>query len=159
MSIKIEITGNSIDEIADKLKALAAQLGNVAPIRGTTAAEASGETQAAPKRPRKAKEETPAEQSAEVVAQAEGEPLPTAGADTPAASSEATGAGSTVSDAPAENADLDFDKDVAPLVIKLVGAKGKPFVTELLGEFGVERASQVDEARWPELIERLNDAL
>ena len=56
-----------------------------------------------------------------------------------------------VADAPA----LSFDKDVAPVVLRAVATKGKPFVENIMTEFGVERASQMDAARWPELIDRL----
>ena len=50
---------------------------------------------------------------------------------------------------------LSFDKDVAPVVLRAVATKGKPFVEAAMAEFGVERASQMDGARWPELIDRL----
>jgi hypothetical protein len=50
---------------------------------------------------------------------------------------------------------LSFDRDVAPVVLRAVATKGKPFVEAAMAEFGVERASQMDAARWPELIDRL----
>jgi hypothetical protein len=50
---------------------------------------------------------------------------------------------------------LSFDKDVAPVVLRAVATKGKPFVEAAMAEFGVERASQMDATRWPELIDRL----
>jgi hypothetical protein len=56
-----------------------------------------------------------------------------------------------VADAPA----LSFEKDVAPVVLRAVATKGKPFVEAAMTEFGVERASQLDAARWAELIDRL----
>lgn len=53
--------------------------------------------------------------------------------------------------------ELDFQNDVAPSVLRTVSEAGKPAVAALLDEFGVERASQIDPARWPELLERLAD--
>jgi len=50
---------------------------------------------------------------------------------------------------------LSFEKDVAPVVLRAVAMKGKPFVEGVMIEFGVERASQLDAARWAELIDRL----
>jgi hypothetical protein len=50
---------------------------------------------------------------------------------------------------------LNFEKDVAPVVLRAVATKGKPFVEGVMTEFGVERASQLDAARWAELIDRL----
>jgi hypothetical protein len=50
---------------------------------------------------------------------------------------------------------LNFDTDVAPVVLRAVATKGKPFVEGIMTEFGVARASQLDAARWAELIDRL----
>lgn len=57
-----------------------------------------------------------------------------------------------------EPAGLDFDTEVAPIVLSTVKSKGKPVVQEILSQFGVERASQLDEDRWPELLAALGDA-
>jgi hypothetical protein len=58
-------------------------------------------------------------------------------------------------DAPA--GELSFDTDVAPVVLRKVQTAGKPAVEAVLSEFGVERASQLEAARWPELLEKLED--
>lgn len=50
---------------------------------------------------------------------------------------------------------LSFDRDVAPVVLRAVATKGKPFVEAAMAEFSVERASQLDATRWAALIERL----
>ena len=66
-----------------------------------------------------------------------------------------------VADAPAPVADapaLSFEQDVAPVVLRAVATKGKPYVEGVMTEFGVARASQLDAARWAELIERLESA-
>jgi hypothetical protein len=50
---------------------------------------------------------------------------------------------------------LTFDRDVAPVVLRAVATKGKPFVEAAMAEFSVERASQLDATRWAALIECL----
>ena len=41
------------------------------------------------------------------------------------------------------------------MVLRAVATKGKPYVEGVMTEFGVVRASQLDAARWAELVERL----
>lgn len=53
----------------------------------------------------------------------------------------------------------DFDAVVTPLVLKLVEAKGKPAAQEMLGRFGVIKASQLSSERWQELVDAINDEL
>lgn len=55
--------------------------------------------------------------------------------------------------------ELDFDTDIAPLVLQVVKDKGKPVAQEILSQFGVEKASNLDPSRWPELVAALQDAL
>ena len=129
--IKIEVTGNSIPEVADKLLAIGASLRASAAIetpRGYTKAEMEGNA------PQKA--------NAVVVT----EPAPTlkpsvASTDTPAPAASAS--------------ELDFELDIAPVVLRAVSSKGKPFVQDILSEFGSVRASQLAVDLWPELIARL----
>lgn len=54
---------------------------------------------------------------------------------------------------------LDFEKDIAPLVLKVVAERGKPVVQDILAQFGVERASQVPDDQLNELVAVLKDAL
>lgn len=117
--IKIEVTGNSIPEVADKLLAIGAKLRSIhivemANVAVDIRAEAA---EAAPVDP------TPAPKSA------------------PATS------------------ELSFETDVTPVVLAVVQTKGKPVVEEILSQFGVARASQLDPARWPELVAALQDKL
>lgn len=114
--IRIEVTGASIPEVADKLIAIGRSLYNTAVNEAKTQAAIEdarkGET---------VKSETVEAAIAELK----------------------------------EGPSLSFDKDVAPVVLRAVATKGKPFVENIMTEFGVERASQMDAARWPELIDRL----
>jgi hypothetical protein len=144
--IKIEVTGNSIPEVADKLLAigsslLASNLGwsgvNVVP---DAAPDVVLEVvKAAPVDP------TPAPKSAPVAEVSESQPTTTEASSTPALAASAS--------------ELSFETDVTPVVLAVVQSKGKPVVEEILSQFGVARASQLDPARWPELLAALKDQL
>lgn len=118
MAYKIEVTADSLSELAGKVLALAAQF-------QVTQAEAP--VAKAPARKAKAAEPAP-------------EPVAAAPEPTP--------------EAPA----LDFDKDVAALVLETLAVKGRDVVSGILSQFGVAKASQLDEKLWPELIAALKDA-
>jgi hypothetical protein len=140
--IKIEVTGSSIGEVADKLLAIGHSLYSktVVPIaNGGTGAqtleEVMGVAEAAPVDP------TPAPKSVEPATVSESQPTTTAPSSTPAPAA------------------LDFDTDVAPHVLAVVQKLGKPTAQEILSQFGVEKASLLDPARWPELVTALQDAL
>lgn len=145
MTYRIEINADSLTELAGKVLALAAQLNSqsVDPVMPEVR-EAS--------KPKKAK--------AEKVEEVGNEPAPSApvaeATDSQPTTEEPS---STPAPAPSASEPLDFDKDVAPAVLALVAAKGKPAVQEILSEYGVERASQVDEDLWPELVATLRAAV
>lgn len=122
MAYKIEVTADSLSELAGKVLALAAQF-------QVTQAEAP--VAKAPARKAKAAEPAP-----EPVAAAP-EPEPTPEPEAPA---------------------LDFDKDVGALVLETLAVKGRDVVSGILSQFGVAKASQLDEKLWPELIAALKDA-
>jgi hypothetical protein len=149
--IKIEVTGNSIPEVADKLLAIGHSLYSktVVPIaNGSTGAQTleeltgaktleelfTGVAEAAPVDP------TPAPKSAPPAEVSESQPTTTEPSSTPAPAA------------------LDFDTDVAPHVLAVVQKLGKPAAQEILSQFGVEKASLLDPARWPELVTALQDA-
>ena len=119
--IKIEVTGASIPEVADKLIAIGRSLHNTAVNEAKTP---NAETQVAIEEARRG--ETVKSDTVE------------------AAIAELN-----------EGAALSFDRDVAPVVLRAVATKGKPFVEAAMAEFSVERASQLDATRWAALIERL----
>lgn len=136
--IKIEVTGNSIPEVADKLLAIGASLrasAAVETLRGATKVEAEGN---APQ-----KSNTP--KSAPVAEATESQPTTEEPSSTPAPA--------------ASVSELSFETDVTPVVLAVVQTKGKPVVEEILAQFGVARASQLDPARWPELVAALQDKL
>jgi len=136
--IKIEITGNSIPEVADKLLAIGASLRGNAIVEGARAAVNAMQVlevaEAAPVDP------TPAPKSAPVAEATESLRTTTETSSTPAPAA------------------LDFDTDVAPHVLAVVQKLGKPAAQEILSQFGVEKASLLDPARWPELVTALQDA-
>lgn len=143
---KIEITAETLAELAGKAMSLAAKLNTgtatEAPtqLRITAAGDLVREVaEPAPVDP------TPAPKSAPAVATSE--------------SPQTTEEPSTTR-APATSAsELDFDTDIAPLVLQVVKDKGKPVAQNILSQFGVEKASNLDPSRWPELVAALQDAL
>ena len=136
--IKIEVTGNTIPELADKLLALGANLRGNAIVEGARAAvnamQVLEAAEVAPVDP------TPAPKSAPVAEATESQPTTAETSSTPAPAA------------------LDFDTDVAPHVLAVVQKLGKPAAQEILSQFGVEKASLLDPARWPELVTALQDA-
>lgn len=158
--IKIEVTGNSIPEVADKLLAIGASLRAstaILPIaNGGTGAETIEEVmevaEAAPVDP------TPAPKSAPVAEVSESQPTTTEPSSTPApAASVSEDEELEVVDLPI--ATLDIEADVRPLILKVVTARGKPVMEELLSRFGVAKASQIEPALLPELVALMQEAL
>ena len=144
--IKIEITGNSIPEVADKLLAIGASLQG---IKTTMPAEVA---EAAPVDP------TPAPKSAPVAEVSESQPTTTEPSSTPApAASASEDEELEVVDLPI--ATLDFEADVRPMVLKVVEVRGKPVMEEMLSRFGVAKASMIDPALLPELVALMQEAL
>jgi hypothetical protein len=129
---KIEITAETLAELAGKALSLAAKLNT-----GTATESAPVVVEAAPVDP------TPAPKSAPAAEETESQPTPPEPAPAPSASA----------------SELNFDTDVAPIVLQVVKDKGKPVVQEILEQFGVERASTLDPSRWPELVAQLKGAL
>lgn len=171
MSYKIEITADTITELTGKLLALAAATQPGDPVmpevkeatkpkrtRGSTAAEA-----AAKETEDKRNTGEPATSSTEPGNQTTGPASETSTptSDTSAPSSEATPSeeATTTSEAAPEAAALDFDKDVAPVVLEAVKQRGKDWVSEILSQFGVARASQVPDEQMGELVSTLKEGL
>jgi hypothetical protein len=158
MSYKIEITAETITELTGKLLALAAATqpdvasgaAIVAPIdtkpkrsgkAATSASTAAGtgsstetKTDAAPAEPA-----TPSADAGNVAA--------------PATEQEPTTAKPVEPETPVNS--LDFDKDVAPVVLNAVKVHTKEWVQEVLSQFGVARASQVPDEQLQELVDAL----
>jgi uncharacterized membrane protein len=159
MSYRIEITAATLTELGGKLLALASQ------FQTTSADPVMPEVREGA--PPKAKREPKAKIVEEVaetafppfapeVAVAPGEPHTSeTSAPTPDTSSSSA---SEPTEQPSPSA-LDFDKDITPLVLRVVQEKSRETVIEILNEFGAARASEVPEAQWPELLNALQDAL
>lgn len=118
---KIEITADTLSELAGKIMSLAVKLHPTADVERAYA---------------------PPAEPVEINPVAPAAPAPVVEDPAP------------VADAPA----LSFEKDVAPVVLRAVATKGKPFVEGIMTQFGVERASQLPAERWPELITHLEEA-
>jgi hypothetical protein len=144
--IKIEVTGNSIPEVADKLLAIGASL------QGITTSMPVEVAEAAPVDP------TPAPKSAPVATVSESQPTTTEPSSTPAPAASAS------EDEELEVVDLPIappaeEIDLRTLVLKVVEKRGKPFMEEILSSFGVVKASHVEPARLHELVARCQEAL
>ena len=146
--IKIEVTGNSIGEVADKLLSIGASLLGSGvpsqPIKVDPIMPEVAEMATSPE-PVTAAAETVSSQGTTATAQ-------------PSESNE-TAKNTDASSASSGSDELDFDTDVAPFVLQVVKEKGKPVAQEILSQFGVEKASSLDPAQWPELVASLKGAL
>lgn len=137
---KVEVTGQTTAELAGKLMALALTM-STASVGANEAVNTAEDAPVAdaPRRSRSNKKTE--EPTAEPVAEApKEEPAAEPVAETPK------------EEPAAETPPLDFDRDVAPVVVEAVRVHGKPWVASVLDQFGVERASQLDDARFPELV-------
>ena len=168
--IKIEVTGNSIPEVADKLLAIGHSLYSktVVPIaNGGTGAQTleeltgaktleelfTGVAEAAPENPT-----SPSNIGATTVDGLSSQPTPKEPATTPAPAASAS------EDEELEVVDLPIappaeEIDLRALVLKVVVARGKPFMEDILSSFGVVKASHVEPARLHELVARCQEAL
>jgi len=136
--IKIEVTGNSLGEVADKLLAIGSSLlaSDHQRIRAKGAYAEARFTKV---------------ELAEVAKAAPVDPTPA-----PAASVSEDEELEVV-DLPI--ATLDFETVVRPLVLKVVEVRGKPVMEEMLSRFGVAKASLIEPALLPELVALCNEAL
>ena len=155
--IKIEVTGNSIPEVADKLLAI----GNSLRVTATYDADNAAREELQAKRTKTKKVDPVMPEVADMASAPE--PVAAASAEEPAPSTTAdTPTDAPVAEASAsepKTAELSFDADVAPYVLQVVKEKGKPVAEEILSQFGVAKASLLDPAQWPELVAALKDAL
>lgn len=143
---RIEITAETLAELAGKTAALAAKLNT------GTATEA----------PTQLRITAAGDLVREVAEAAPADPTPTP----PASHVEETASSSAeekVSSGPTEvtppAGELNFDTDVAPFVLQVVKEKGKPVAQEILSQFGVEKASLLAPPLWPELVSLLKAQL
>ena len=168
MSYKIEINADSLSELGGKLLALASQFHATAstPAIDPVMPEVR-EAEDKPKRARKAKAEEPQEDvgnAATAAAETASSPSDTVTAQPETSAQSETSkpidssAESSASDEPAAP-ELDFENDVAPVVIDAVGKIGKEAVSEVLSQFGAARASEVGPAQWGELVDALKAKL
>ena len=170
--IKIEVTGTTLGEVADKLLAIGGSLlatdhkriyekGARAEARAI-AADPSLAVGYSPEVAETAPvDPTPSSPPAtEPSTMQSSEPAPKNAAAAEATDSQPTTPEPSSTPVPVASAsELNFDTDVAPYVLQVVKEKGKPVAQEILSQFGVEKASLLDPAQWPELVDQLKGAL
>lgn len=131
MSYRIEITADTLAELAGKAASLAAKLNTGTAIEAPSnpiMPELREVAEAAPVDP------TQAPKSAPVAEASESQPTTEELSSTPAP------------------ATLDYKTEVAPLVLKLVEVSGKPAAQRVLDQFGAAKASDISPDLWPELV-------
>jgi len=164
--IKIEVTGNSIPEVADKLLAIGASLRNSASQTADDRARqalqdlrdkikvvhvsADGSEAIPFEKPKPAAKPAKARL---LPARVDVEPIVEAVKPEPVA--EAVKPEPEIVKPEGPVSVLNFETEVAPVVIQFVQKVSKERTGEILAEFGVERASMMDPTLWPELVERL----
>jgi hypothetical protein len=142
VSITIEVTGNSIPEVADKLLAIGASL-----RASGTLSEVAKEAPVDPtlNRPTSDASVTSPDTSSDTPRSLAPKSVPAA----EAIESQPTTEEASSTPAPAI---LDYKTEVAPFVLKLVEVSGKPAAQRVLDQFGVVKASHISPERWPELV-------
>ena len=149
--IKIEVTGNSIPEVADKLIAIGKSLHNGA----TTWGEPTDAPQKLQAKLAAELEATMPELRDEIVFEPSVGNAPSEAASSGETEASQTAPSGAEPETPTTGEPPNFELDVAPVVLRAVALKTKSFVQDVLSEFGSARASELDPARWPELIARL----
>lgn len=162
MTIKIEVTGASIPEVADKLLAIGRSLLPQPAVFEQEYKHTEITLPMDPVMPEVAAME-PADEVVEYVEVAETEQADPTPAPKSAPAAEATESRPTTQEPASTHAEaateIDFHNDVVPVVLAVVKAKGKPAAEAILSQFGVDRASQVDPAQWQELIDAMKEAI
>lgn len=149
--IKIEVTGNSIPEVADKLIAIGRSLrGDVPPV---LVSKTSKQIDAVMPELREAAEQAPADPTpSEAASSGPTEASPTA---TSGSEPETPTTGEPQEPA-APEIDPTFLRD---LVLEVVEKRSKPVMAEILERFGIAKASQVAPEHAAELVAAMHEAL
>lgn len=137
MSYKIEVTAPTLSELAGKLLALASTMQAIP----AEPAAPEANTPAKPRRATKAEKPVEEPQPDPVIEDAVLEPEPEPAVEEP------------------QPVVLDFEKDVTPVVLAGVKQRGKPWIQDILAQFGVERASQVPDELLAELVSIIKGGL
>ena len=159
MSFEVKITAVSLGELADKVLALGAQL-SAQTVPWQSGSPVMPEVKESMSRAKKLAEKAMEKAAAEVEQPAlYGGPIGVEGPAGLQGPDGVTPEPEPVAEEPTTPTTFDFDKDVAPRVLAVVGKKGKATMQEILGEFGVERASQIAADVMAEFIEVLDKEL
>jgi len=153
MTYRIEITAETLSELAGKTLALAAQ------FQATAADPVMPEVKQAATRKPKAKAEEPKGNETDAPAAAgtgstTNEDAAKASEETPTVASPAS------NEAPeAPEAEIDVVRDVQPLVLAAVAKLGKPAAAAIVQKYGAERVTQVAAEKLPALMAELKAVL
>lgn len=155
MAYRIEITAETLSELAGKTLALAAQ------FQATVADPVMPEVKAATRKTKATKADAPtASNEANEAPEADvGNETQTSQSEP--ASSGPTEASQTAAEKPeaASEPELDAVRDVQPLVLKAVAKLSKERTSQIVRSYGAERVTQLDPSTFPALIAELKVAL
>jgi microcompartment protein CcmL/EutN len=168
--ITINITGDTAEQVLAELRSLAAFATEVVVdhVSAIPSEDVHSAIKAAlsQKTDDEAREKMQAERKTGKARKAKEEVAPATEKVAPSASPEDPDSPSPATDAPAADErkkfdspddQLDYETEVAPLVLKAVDTAGRDKVKGVLDQFGVTRASQIEPSRWPELVALLQD--
>ena len=162
MTYRIEITADTLTELAGKTLALATQLNASAacPVMPEVAAAVLTPVKAQARKTTAAPAPEPVAEDADPVSQIISEPVAEVIEDAVIEPVAEEAPAPAPEPAPAaEPTGVSFQDDIMPGVIEVVTKRGKPVMAEILSGFGVAKASQLDAARYPELLDAIRDAL
>lgn len=156
MAYRIEITAETLAELAGKTLALAAQ------FQTTAADPVMPEVKAATRKAKPAKVEEPQADEgnapSEVASSGPTEASPTA-ENTPEPNSSTTSNTERPSETPEAAREIDVIRDVQPLVLSAIAKTSKERISALIQTYGAERVTQLDPSKLPALIEELKEIL
>jgi chemotaxis response regulator CheB len=172
--ITINITGDNVEQVMTELRVLAGmsfRLPSDTIVHHVSALTPEEQQRALKnaeinKADDEAREKMQAERKTGKARKAKEEVAPATEKVAPSASPEDPDSPSPATDAPAADErkkfdspddQLDYETEVAPLVLKAVDTAGRDKVKSVLDQFGVTRASQIEPSRWPELVALLQD--
>jgi hypothetical protein len=149
--IKIEVTGASIAEVADKLLAIGSSLKNGAAVWWT-------QTDAPEKLRQTLRVDTIVDPIMPEVAEAAAAPEPSAGPAAPEPAAETIEAGPSASPATASPSEITAEA-MRDLVLRVVREKGRDAMVAVLDTFGAAKASDVPAEQTAELVAALEALL
>lgn len=149
MTYRIEITADSLNELAGRVLAMAAQFQTTS-YEPPVIVVHHGKDEVIASDPVMPEVKQAAEKEPQLAAPSAASPSPTSN-DAPVTP--------TAEPAPSPSEAIDYHADIVPLVLQIVQRKGRDAMTAVLDQFGVSRAPEVPSELWSELRDALKEVL